>query len=104
MIHLLSQLPSIGSLGWAMNEAGVHNVTVESSTFTGTQNGVRVKSWARPSNGFVRDVHFRHLTMNNVENPIIIDQYYCPNSHCPTQVYMFFQIIKFLLKFINFYN
>lgn len=78
---------SIGSLGWEMQEAGVQNVTVKTSSFTGTENGVRVKTWARPSNGFVRNVLFQHVVMNNVQNPIIIDQNYCPNSgNCPEQV------------------
>ncbi|CAA2995389.1 polygalacturonase-like [Olea europaea subsp. europaea] len=78
---------SIGSLGWEMQEPGVQNVTVKSATFTGTQNGVRVKTWARPSKGFVKYVLFQHLVMVNVENPIIIDQNYCPGGHnCPDQV------------------
>ncbi|XP_016504883.1 polygalacturonase-like [Nicotiana tabacum] len=77
---------SIGSLGWDMQEPGVQNVTVKTATFTRTQNGVRVKTWARPSNGFVRDVLFQHAVMNSVENPIIIDQNYCPDrGNCPDQ-------------------
>uniref|UniRef100_A0A1J3JIK4 Polygalacturonase n=1 Tax=Noccaea caerulescens TaxID=107243 RepID=A0A1J3JIK4_NOCCA len=77
---------SIGSLGEYANEEGVENVTVRSSVFTKTQNGVRIKTWARPSRGFVRNVVFRNLIMNNVENPVIIDQNYCPNgSGCPRQ-------------------
>ncbi|KAL0368715.1 UNVERIFIED_CONTAM: Polygalacturonase [Sesamum calycinum] len=77
---------SIGSLGWDLQEAGVQNVTVKTATFSGTENGVRVKTWARPSNGFVRDVLFQHLVMNNVQNPIIIDQNYCPDhQNCPNQ-------------------
>ncbi|CAN1156190.1 unnamed protein product [Linum perenne] len=36
---------SIGSLGKEFDEAGVQNVTVKSVTFTGTENGVRIKSW-----------------------------------------------------------
>ncbi|XP_051118265.1 polygalacturonase-like [Andrographis paniculata] len=77
---------SIGSLGWDSQEAGVQNVTLKTATFTGTQNGVRVKTWARPSNGFVRDVLFQHLVIDNVQNPIIIDQDYCPNhEECPHQ-------------------
>ncbi|XP_060211294.1 polygalacturonase-like [Lycium barbarum] len=77
---------SIGSLGWDMQEPGVDNVTVKTATFTGTQNGVRVKTWARPSNGFIRNILFQHVVMNNVENPIIIDQNYCPNHEiCPEQ-------------------
>ncbi|KAL8487256.1 hypothetical protein ACS0TY_023796 [Phlomoides rotata] len=77
---------SIGSLGRDSQEAGVQNVTVKTATFTGTENGVRVKTWARPSNGFVRDILFQHVVMNNVQNPIIIDQNYCPNhENCPNQ-------------------
>ena len=78
---------SIGSLGWELEEAGVQNVTVKTTTFIGTQNGVRIKTWARRSNGFVKDVVFQHATMINVQNPILIDANYCPdNNNCPNQV------------------
>ncbi|XP_021839040.1 polygalacturonase [Spinacia oleracea] len=78
---------SIGSLGKQMNEPGVQNITLKTATFTGTQNGVRIKSWGRPSNGFVKDVLFQHITMVNAQNPIIIDQNYCPgNKGCPGKV------------------
>ncbi|KAK9087826.1 hypothetical protein Syun_030220 [Stephania yunnanensis] len=40
--------PGIGSLGKAANEQGVQNVTVKTATFSGSQNGVRIKTWARP--------------------------------------------------------
>ncbi|XP_062114668.1 polygalacturonase-like [Humulus lupulus] len=78
---------SIGSLAKDMDEEGVQNVTVKQAVFTGTQNGIRIKSWAKPSTGFVQGVHFSNIVMRNVQNPIIIDQNYCP-SHvdCPTQV------------------
>lgn len=62
-------------------------MTVKSVTFTGTENGVRIKTWARPSHGFVRGVLFQHLQMVNVQNPVIIDQNYCPGEkNCPHQV------------------
>ncbi|KAF2325594.1 hypothetical protein GH714_030863 [Hevea brasiliensis] len=78
---------SIGSLGKDLQESGVQNVTVTGATFTGTDNGVRIKTWGRPSNGFARSIVFQHLVMNNVQNPIIIDQNYCPdNNNCPGQV------------------
>ncbi|KAL2344663.1 hypothetical protein Fmac_005948 [Flemingia macrophylla] len=77
---------SIGSLGKDFKEPGVQNVTVKTVTFTGTQNGVRIKTWGRPSSGFVRNVIFQDATMVNVENPVIIDQNYCPgNKGCPGQ-------------------
>ncbi|XP_027119269.1 polygalacturonase isoform X2 [Coffea arabica] len=78
---------SIGSLGKDFEEEGVQNVTVKSVTFRNTQNGARIKSWGRPSKGFVKDVLFQHATMINVQNPILIDQNYCPdNINCPGQV------------------
>lgn len=70
-----------------MDEKGVENVTLTNAIFSGSDNGVRIKSWARPSKGFVRNILFQNIVMNNVENPIIIDQNYCPNNlGCPGQV------------------
>ncbi|OAY73922.1 Polygalacturonase [Ananas comosus] len=77
---------SIGSLGKRYEERGVENVTVRSTVFTGSMNGLRIKTWGRPSDGFVRGVAFEHALMQNVRNPIIIDQNYCPsNINCPDQ-------------------
>ncbi|KAK9082801.1 hypothetical protein Scep_029272 [Stephania cephalantha] len=76
----------IGSLGKDKNEQGVQNVTVKTVVFSGTENGVRIKTWARSSQGFVRGVLFEDATMNNARNPIIIDQQYCPHDgDCPNQ-------------------
>ncbi|XVF76921.1 hypothetical protein PTKIN_Ptkin13bG0306200 [Pterospermum kingtungense] len=78
---------SIGSLGKELEEPGVQNVTVKTVTFTGTQNGVRIKSWGRHSTGFARNILFQHAVMTDVENPIVIDQHYCPDEkNCPGQV------------------
>ncbi|XP_023511455.1 polygalacturonase-like [Cucurbita pepo subsp. pepo] len=78
---------SIGSLGKDVEEDGVQNVTVKTATFTNTQNGVRIKTWGKPSKGFARNILFQDIIMNNVQNPIIIDQNYCPNNKgCPGQV------------------
>ncbi|XP_022156858.1 polygalacturonase-like [Momordica charantia] len=77
---------SIGSLGKEEQEAGVQNVTVKSATFTDTKNGVRIKTWGRPSNGFAKNIIFQDILMLNVQNPIIIDQNYCPHAQaCPGQ-------------------
>ncbi|XP_021674959.2 polygalacturonase-like isoform X2 [Hevea brasiliensis] len=78
---------SIGSLAKDMEEEGVQNVTVRRTIFANTQNGFRIKSWARPSNGFVERVRFMGAIMHNVQNPIVIDQHYCPhNLNCPNKV------------------
>ena len=62
----------------------MQNVTVKTAAFTGTQNGLRIKSWGRPSSGFARGILFQHALMIDVENPIVIDQNYCPdNKGCP---------------------
>ncbi|KAJ0977056.1 hypothetical protein J5N97_012530 [Dioscorea zingiberensis] len=76
---------SIGSLGGGTTDvAGVKNIMVRNITFVGSQNGIRIKTWAKPNSGFVTDVVFQHITMNAVDNPILVDQNYCPgNRNCP---------------------
>ncbi|XP_077211822.1 polygalacturonase-like [Tasmannia lanceolata] len=77
---------SIGSLAKSLDEKGVENITVKNVVFNGTQNGFRIKAWARPSNGFVMGVVFEGALMINVQNPIVIDENYCPrNDGCPNQ-------------------
>ncbi|KAK2975013.1 hypothetical protein RJ640_000219 [Escallonia rubra] len=51
---------SIGSLGSNQQEPGVQNVTVKTAVIRGTMNGLRIKTWGKPSNAFVKDVHFQH--------------------------------------------
>ncbi|KFK37207.1 hypothetical protein AALP_AA4G228000 [Arabis alpina] len=76
---------SIGSLGKEEEEQGVENITVSNVIFTGTQNGVRIKTWGKDSKSFARNIVFQHITMKMVKNPIIIDQHYCPDKPCPKQ-------------------
>ncbi|KAI3934583.1 hypothetical protein MKX01_034037 [Papaver californicum] len=71
---------SIGSLARNPNEAGVEGITVKDVTFTGSDNGLRIKTWPKPSNSFVKNVLYQNIVMNNVRNPIIIDQIYCPGT------------------------
>lgn len=92
---------SIGSLGSDLEEPGVRNVTVKTVQFRNTDNGVRIKTWAKSSNGFVDGVVFQHVVMTNVKNPIIIDQNYCPNNiNCPNQVRL---INSFIVYISNIY-
>ncbi|KAA0063115.1 hypothetical protein IC582_019215 [Cucumis melo] len=77
---------SIGSLGKEVNENGVENVTLVNAVFTKSDNGVRIKTWPTPSNGFVKHVVFENIIMNDVKHPILIDQNYCPNNQrCSVQ-------------------
>ena len=78
---------SIGSLGWQDGEEGVRNVTVDRAVLKGTTNGLRIKTWAMPNSGFVKNVSFSRVTMNRVANPILVDQNYCPRKgDCPGNV------------------
>ncbi|KAJ4791035.1 Pectin lyase-like superfamily protein [Rhynchospora pubera] len=74
---------SIGSLGKYPNEEDVRNVVVKDSKISNTMNGVRIKTWQNsPSSSSVADITFENILMSNVQNPIIIDQTYCPDKLC----------------------
>ncbi|KAK2651572.1 hypothetical protein Ddye_011428 [Dipteronia dyeriana] len=67
---------SIGSLGKFDSWAQVHDVIVDGAFISNTENGLRIKTWQGGS-GFATDITFQNILMDNVSNPIIIDQYYC---------------------------
>ncbi|KAK7411293.1 hypothetical protein VNO78_02745 [Psophocarpus tetragonolobus] len=78
---------SVGSLGKYKDEESVEGLLVKNCTFKGTLNGVRIKTFPNSQIQIsVTDMHFEDLIMDNVENPIIIDQEYCPLvTKCSTQ-------------------
>ena len=54
---------------------------------TGTTNGIRIKTWANsPGRSAATNMTFENIDMNNVTNPIIIDQAYCPFTSCTPKV------------------
>ncbi|XP_027081032.2 probable polygalacturonase At3g15720 [Coffea arabica] len=67
---------SVGSLGANGSYATVEQVNVTKCNFQGTQNGIRIKTWPGGS-GYARNISFEDITLQDVENPIIIDQFYC---------------------------
>ncbi|XP_023529142.1 polygalacturonase At1g48100-like [Cucurbita pepo subsp. pepo] len=75
---------SIGSLGNHNSRACVSNITVRDSIIKVSDNGVRIKTW-QGGFGSVRGVSFNNIHMDNVRNPIIIDQFYCLNKGCLNQ-------------------
>lgn len=58
-------------------QAGVNTVTVENSSFSGTTNGIRIKS-TRTTGGEIQGITYSNLTMTNVQYPIWFSGYY-PN-------------------------
>ncbi|KAJ8532019.1 hypothetical protein K7X08_011942 [Anisodus acutangulus] len=81
---------SVGSLGKTPGEKPVVGVYVKNCTFINTDNGVRVKTWPASHQGVVTDLHYEDIIVQNVTNPIVIDQVYCPYNQCnkdlPSQV------------------
>jgi polygalacturonase len=54
---------------------GARNVLVENVAFVGTTNGIRIKS-NRGRGNVVENAVYRNITMQNVERPIVITEYY----------------------------
>ena len=80
---------SVGSLGKYVNEEPVSGIFVTNCTLANTENGVRIKSWPALYGGSATDMHFEDIIMNNVANPIVIDQVYCPWNQCNAKVFFF---------------
>ncbi|KNA06049.1 hypothetical protein SOVF_184660 [Spinacia oleracea] len=77
---------SIGSLGKDNSTGIVTKVVLSGAFIRGASNGLRIKTWQGGS-GYVKAVRFENVMMEDVANPIIIDQFYCdsPNA-CGNQV------------------
>ncbi|KAF7817998.1 polygalacturonase [Senna tora] len=75
---------SIGSLGKHNSRACVSNIRVKESVIKQSDNGVRIKTWQGGA-GSVSNVTFSDIVMENVRNPMIIDQYYCLSKDCVNQ-------------------
>ncbi|CAN6446264.1 unnamed protein product [Victoria cruziana] len=76
---------SVGSLGKDNSTAAVTAIVLDTAVLADTTNGVRIKTWQGGS-GYVRALRFQNIRMNNVSNPIIIDQFYCDSpSPCQNQ-------------------
>ncbi|KAI4320812.1 hypothetical protein MLD38_034257 [Melastoma candidum] len=73
---------SIGSLGGSPDENPVRLVWVGNCSFVGTTNGLRIKTKATSYRSLVSGITFADIHVENVTNPIIIDQQYCPSHTC----------------------
>ena len=93
---------SVGSLGKGIKDEEVVGLTVRNCTFTCTSNGVRVKTWPDSHIGIASNFTFEDIVMNNVENPIVIDQLYCPYNKCNIKVHEHSLICKTIMLQLNF--
>ncbi|KAL0755383.1 hypothetical protein Bca101_093051 [Brassica carinata] len=76
---------SIGSLGNNNSTGIVTNVVLDTAFLKETTNGLRIKTYQGGS-GYVQDVRFTNVQMQDVSNPILIDQFYCDNpTSCQNQ-------------------
>lgn len=67
---------SVGSLGKYKNEEDVSGIHVRNCTMLETDNGLRIKTWGGSDPSKAVDIKFEDIIMQNVKNPIIIDQNY----------------------------
>ncbi|XP_054817514.1 polygalacturonase-like [Prosopis cineraria] len=78
---------SVGSVGKFTYETPIDKFTVKNCTISNTMNGVRIKTWpAAPGTITITNMHFEDIIMNNVSNPVIIDQEYCPWNQCNKKI------------------
>ncbi|XP_019176482.1 PREDICTED: polygalacturonase-like isoform X1 [Ipomoea nil] len=92
---------SVGSLGRTPGERPVKGIFVSNTKFIGTDNGVRIKTWPNSHPGVVTDIHFENIDMQNVKNPIVIDQEYCPHNECSKQKPSLVKLSKISYKKIS---
>ncbi|KAF8085719.1 hypothetical protein N665_0650s0032 [Sinapis alba] len=90
---------SVGSLGKNKGEKDVNGLTVRDTVFNGTSNGIRIKTWeSSVSKIVVSNFLYENIQMINVDNPIIIDQKYCPYPPCEKKGESHVQIQDLTLK------
>ncbi|XVF86474.1 hypothetical protein PTKIN_Ptkin18bG0043200 [Pterospermum kingtungense] len=87
---------SIGSLGRGGTEVHVADINVNRVNFRETTNGVRIKTW-QTGRGQVQNVTFSNINFTAVENPIIIDQFYCDvaNSCSKTDTGVHIRVVRY---------
>ncbi|XP_022965192.1 exopolygalacturonase-like [Cucurbita maxima] len=93
---------SVGSLGQYLVEEPVAGLYVKNCTLIGTTNGLRIKTWpASPATGSVTDMHYEDIVLVDVQNPIILDQEYCPYNKCNRKIPSKIKISKVSFKNIR---
>ncbi|KAH9624322.1 hypothetical protein KSS87_005236 [Heliosperma pusillum] len=76
---------SVGSLGKNNATDFIHDIVLNGAFIRNTTNGLRIKSWQGGS-GYAKAIKFENVIMEDVQNPIIIDQFYCDSfTPCANQ-------------------
>lgn len=74
---------SVGCLGRYKDEKDVSDVTVKDCVLRSSTNGVRIKTYEDAVKSITAsNLTFENIKMEDVANPIIIDQNYCPEKVC----------------------
>lgn len=71
---------SVGSIGKLPGELEIKGLIVKNCTLRGTTNGIRIKTFAGANPNRAIGMMFSDIVMENVKNPIIIDQSYGDKS------------------------
>lgn len=78
---------SVGSLGKNKDEKNVEGLTVRNTVFTGTSDGIRIKtSESSATEIAISNFLYENIQMIDVQSPINIDQQYCPYPQCKKKV------------------
>uniref|UniRef100_A0ACD5U3X1 Uncharacterized protein n=1 Tax=Avena sativa TaxID=4498 RepID=A0ACD5U3X1_AVESA len=74
---------SVGCLGRYKDEKDVTDVIVKDCVLKSSTNGVRIKTYEDAVKSMTAsNLTFENIKMDDVANPIIIDQNYCPEKVC----------------------
>ncbi|XP_024979108.1 exopolygalacturonase-like [Cynara cardunculus var. scolymus] len=92
---------SIGSLGRYPGEEPVDGIFFLGCSISNSDNGLRIKTWPGSLPGVANQLHFEDIIMENVGNPILIDQEYCPYLDCHPEVPSKVKISDVLFKGIR---
>ncbi|XP_027333171.1 probable polygalacturonase At3g15720 [Abrus precatorius] len=66
---------SVGSLGGGGEREYSQHVNVSNCIFNGADSAARIKTWPG-GQGYVNDVTYHNISVNQIYNPILIDQHY----------------------------
>ncbi|KAH7517038.1 hypothetical protein FEM48_Zijuj09G0019400 [Ziziphus jujuba var. spinosa] len=76
---------NVGSLGKYPTDKSVSNIYVKNCTLRNTMYGARIKTWSGKTTGTATTIVYEDIIVDNVKNPIILDQDYGRNNAEPSK-------------------